>query len=253
MRSVIVFVCGAVVAIVLAFLFSASRSGHSAQESGRGGVDEEQIASLQKSQGELRRELEQLKGAVEAIENCLTELGRQDEKTSPERKEPAGGAAPVGRQEADKRTAQKEPRDFKEGGEEDVRRIVREELKRVEEERKKKLAEKREAQKPEEWEKKEFGQYAWNVHYMGLKLGLTDEQKRQYYAITKETTERTKGLWQRLKNDNPETEAGRLSAIYQERVKEVLREQKESLRDILNDEQWKKYNEMYGSKGGDNW
>lgn len=246
MRSVMISVSGFAIAIVLALFLLLSGSGRQAQTSEHHGVDEERIASMEQKQSEVRRELEQLKNSIEMIENRLAQLGGQGGKMGAQAKETASSAAPVAEGPADR----KEAAASGESGEESVRQIVREELKRVEEERKQELAKQREAQKPEDWEKREFGNYAWNVHFMGLRLGLTDDQKRQYYTITKETAEQMQGLWQELKGQHPQADSGRLSAIYQEHIQEIQRAQRDAIMDILNEEQRKKYNEMYGGNQG---
>ena len=87
----------------------------------------------------------------------------------------------------------------------------------------------------------EFKEMAWVVHNNGNKLGLTDEQKRQYYSIIKDDNEKIRTLWQDLKEQYPDADHAELGKIYQERSQEMIKTTREMVSSILNKEQQEKY------------
>ena len=132
------------------------------------------------------------------------------------------------------------PAEF-DGGIEDLRKLIREEMALAEKRRREEM---RKRWRAEEWEKEEFGSYARLVHSTGSRLGLTDDQKRQYYNVIKEHYERRTNLWAELQNSHPDAGPAELSGIYRERMKEATKSARERVMEFLTDEQRKKYEEL---------
>jgi hypothetical protein len=182
----------------------------------------------------MRRELSTLNASVEAIEETVATLGerisqlgvagnglRATRNSKPETRNSPGAWVP-----------------------ESLRQLVREEVARAREgERNKKLKE-WESRQPEAWEKEEFGHYAWYVHDTGIKLELTKEQKRQYYALIKENTESMGKLWEEVLREHPDADRARQSEIYGERVKETLNNTRQLVTEFLDKKQQEKYEKL---------
>ena len=113
----------------------------------------------------------------------------------------------------------------------------------AEEERVRKKKEALEAQRAEKWELEEFGELAGWVHNTGLKLGLTDKQKRLYHGIVKDFQQQTRGLWQDLQERNPGAEMAELQKLYKQEYEDIHSAAKREVEGILSDEQRKKYHE----------
>ena len=207
-----------------------------------GSAGGERIDSLEMAMLELQQRIERLNSSVEALEGELAILGERIGQApvahgaSPPRRE-AEEPEPAGERENDTPVA-----DTGETGR--LRKIVRQEIERAEEERKKRLEEERKASKPEEWETKEFGNLAWQVHSTGTKLGLSDEQKRQYHEIIKDNQAATSSLWQELRGKFPDSDWRQLSNAYRERSKELMKDARDQVSRILDKKQRQEYKKL---------
>jgi len=234
MRSVIISVVGAVIAIAIALVFSISV--HKEDIPGEDG------AAVSGNTSDPKRNIETMSDDIKALRQELTGLSERIDSVQAQIKimeaKPSGSAGIPTAPQRDGSTPSLP------GLSGMLRSLVREEVVRgLEEERTKKQKD-LEARQPEDWEREEFGHYAWYVHDTGMKLELTKEQKRQYYALIKENTESTGGLWGALQKEFPNSENAKLSEMYRERVQEGLKSTRRMVMDILNKEQQDKYEEL---------
>jgi len=191
----------------------------------------EKLATLENYLDRTRVELEMMEARIEQIQSArpVQPEYAPSERTEDAAEIPANSGPPA------------LPGDFES---EQFKELIRDQIKAVEEEKKKEWEERRKAMNPEEWEKDEFGNHAWQVHRMGVDLGLTVTQKRQYFPLIKEHNERVMSLWEELRKKNPDLNFKEQSKIYQEERKTVLRTTRNLVRNILNAGQQKKYDEM---------
>jgi cell division protein FtsB len=207
-------------------------------------ADRERIESIEKSVAGLRQELDELRAAIRTLsdenstlEERIAAVAQENPKRAPQpadgrgRPDAASGESPTPVEEASAES-------------EWLRELVCKEIALAEEEKRRKLEEERKAQIPEEWEKDEFSHYAWQIHNMGNRLGLSDAQKRQYHGIVKEHDERVRQAWQELRDANPSADMRELSKLYQDRTEEMLRTTREMVANILTGKQRGEYEQL---------
>jgi hypothetical protein len=131
------------------------------------------------------------------------------------------------------------------GDTEKLRQLIREEIKREKEEEIRRWQEQSKEAQPEDWEKQEFGNYAWYVHNRGRELNLTEQQKRQYYNIIKDYFDKARTLWEELRKSNPNADWQKLGELYKERYSEMTKATREQVLRILDAEQQKKYRDLF--------
>lgn len=248
MRALAIVLVVLVIAVTVIALFYMCAVAPAARTGSPDGAGSERIDSLELAMLELQQRIERLNSSVDALEGELAILGERIEKAPPAHGEAPHAASPRPREaEGPERAgdAEKDAPTADAGEPEHLRRIVRQEIERAEEERKKRLEEERRASRPEEWETKEFGGLAWQVHRMGTKLGLSDDQKRQYHEIIKDNQAATSSLWQELRNKFPDSDWRQLSESYRERSKELMRDARDQVTRILNKKQQQEYKKLY--------
>ncbi|TET31588.1 MAG: hypothetical protein E3J72_21995 [Planctomycetota bacterium] len=232
---VVVIPAIATLALVL-FLVAGNRSAADSSESARIETLESEIRNIRRQINELGK-VDEITGERAAVSD---EPGSQSE---PDRPGGSGAAPEPACKEGFGGNAEK-PITAPRTESEHFRQIIREEIRNMEEEKKKKLAQQRKAMQPEEWEKKEFGNLAVTVRRMGLHLGLTDNQKRQYYTIMKEDGDSIQGLYVGLKDQNPGIERKELNRMYRERMGELRNYARDLVTGILNAGQREKYEKL---------
>ncbi|RKY15411.1 MAG: hypothetical protein DRP63_06970 [Planctomycetota bacterium] len=120
---------------------------------------------------------------------------------------------------------------------ESLRKMVREEIQRYQEERRKQYA-------PEKWENKEFGSFAWMIHHIGEKLGLSREQKRAYFQVIKRFYKGLGEVWKRIRSEMRGASYSEIRKAVRERQKEVLEQARREVESLLTPQQRAKYREL---------
>lgn len=231
MRVLVVILVAMVVAAAV-FIFLSLTAHRSLEPAGAEGFDRDRINVMEQELADMRQNFEHLNAAVESLGADVEAIAQSinDAALNPE-------PVPSEPEQGTDKPPVVEPID--EPG--SLRQLVRDEIKRAEEERKKRIEEERKARMPEDWEKEEFKELAWQVHSTGNKLGLSKAQKRQYFTIVKEHSDRIRSLWKELREKNPGTDMRELSKLYQEQSKDMLTTTRRLVSDILTKEQRKKY------------
>ncbi|MHC4662357.1 MAG: hypothetical protein ACYS8W_11770 [Planctomycetota bacterium] len=239
MRTAGVVIGVVILAIGAAFLFDRAGKSRVAE---RGGADYARRMSA------LEQKLDSIQSRLENLEKTGgIEWEKADISESPPPSAEDGDEPEAGDTDDSPATSgddMGEQVDTPAGGRDWLRRTIRDEVKAMEEEKKKKAQEDMKARQPEEWEKEEFKELAWQIHNNGGKLDMTDNQKRQYYTILKEDKERTRGLWNTLKEENPDAGHQGLGNMYNEQLKEINRTTREMVSGILNATQREKYEKL---------
>ena len=151
-------------------------------------------------------EIARLKVRVSALERGATALRRGLDEVSAQLAEMRAAAVSRPRQPSRKPetspsqpSATSPPSAAQPVPHESFREVVRKEIRRYYEDLRKSRTERRKKHQPEDWERKEFGDHARVIHRIGEKLGLSREQRRAYFQITKRFREQVAELWSRIK------------------------------------------------------
>lgn len=99
--------------------------------------------------------------------------------------------------------------------------------------------------KPEDWEKQEFGYYAEWIHYVGEKVGMDPQQKREYYRLLKDYYEKSSKLRERIWKEMADKTRRERWRRYSRENRELLKQVRSQILQILTPEQQKKYRELF--------
>ncbi len=251
MRALPIVVVVTVLAVAfIAFLFIFSFAPP--EEPGGGqGIDKARLDVLEQNLRDAQARLEQLSAANQSAQNEIAMLGERVEILASQNNNPGRGV-PSAREKVDAEPAgakEKQSTGPQASDLDSLRQAIRDEIKLVEEEHQKQVKDAWKARQPEDWEKQEFGNLAWQVHSMGNKLDLTNNQKRQYYEILKQQQETVRNLWQEVIADFPNLKTQERQKVYRERYNEVLKTTRDILSRILTSEQQRKYEKIQKAIG----
>ena len=135
-------------------------------------------------------------------------------------------------------------------GQENLRKLVREEITRYFSNRQSRRRgfwrgqSGKEAQ-PEDWEKKEFGDFAGWIHYVGEKVGMDVQQRREYYRIIKDYYDKAGKLWERIREEMKDKSWQQRRRRYWEQSRELLKQTRAEILDILTPQQQEKYRKLF--------
>ena len=98
---------------------------------------------------------------------------------------------------------------------------------------------------PEDWEKEEFGNMASWVHYVGAKVGMDAQQRREYYRIIKDYYDKAGKLWERIREEMKDKSWQQRRRRYWEQSRELLKQTRAEILDILTPQQQEKYRKLF--------
>ncbi|MCX7702485.1 MAG: hypothetical protein N2234_00055 [Planctomycetota bacterium] len=243
MRAIVLAVVGGAVAVLSALLYSRFSVIERNESKAVSSADKEHLERIEKTLNEIQRRLQRLETLSATLEDAVL----RPPDFSPPKSSTSSSSLSTPSPSSSSNPPEKKavPATAEASETERLRQLIREELKRSKEEEMKRWREQSRIEQPEEWEKQEFGEYAWYVRQRGKELNLTDAQKRQYYAIIKDYYDRSRTLWEELRKNNPNSDWRKLGELYQERSSELLKTTRELVLRILDSEQQKKYREMF--------
>ena len=225
MRFVLPVVALVVAVVALAMAFS--RGGGEQQSQGSDEVArlKVQVSALERRMADLRGGLDEVSAQLEDMRAAVPSRSRQPSQkpetspSQPSATSPSSTAQPSLSAER-------------------LREIVKEEIQRYHRERRKRHEE------PEEWEKKEFGRYAWIIYRVGNKLGLSKEQKRAYFEILKRFSKQVGEMWRKIRSEMRGASYAEIRKAGKERRKEILERARREVESLLDPQQRAKYREL---------
>ena len=196
-------------------------------------------------------ELARLKVRVSALERRMTDLRSALDEASAELADMRAAVASHQQQPSQKpepsppqASTTSSPSAAQTVPDESFREVVRQEIRRYYEDLRKRRSKWRKKRQPEDWERKEFGDLASVIHRVGEKLGLSREQKRAYFQITKRFREQVAELWSKIKAEMGNTSGRRTWERFRPERQRLVEQTRGEVESLLDPQQRAKYREL---------